>query len=337
MTEHATHIGHQAVASYPLRSGNAVRPLIDGEVAFRRICTAVQAACHSVWVTIAWIRRDFVLPDGHGSVFDLLDEAAARGLEVRVIFWRPSPETNYVSDGTTFAGTDADRQFLATRGARFAARWDRAAGNFCQHQKCWVIDAGQEAECAFVGGINLNPQAMVSPGHAGGGGIHDAYVEIKGPSATDVHHNFVQRWNEASERAARDGVWGHRAEIDLQFPDRSSSQRGASSVQIQRNLHSGLYGNAHPAAGAPVFPVAEGEHSIRQQYLDAINGALETIYIENQALSVSVIVEALRYSLLRGSGCHHSSSGGARKLVRLSSRQPRQSSVLRAIVVTWAV
>ena len=49
---------------------------------------------------------------------------------------------------------------------------------------------------------------MGSPGHPAEGDRHDAYVEIAGPSATDVHHNFVQRWNEASERAADDGTWG---------------------------------------------------------------------------------------------------------------------------------
>ena len=40
---------------------------------------------------------------------------------------------------------------------------------------------------------------------------HDAYVEIAGPCATDVHHNFVQRWNEASERHQDDGLFGHVA------------------------------------------------------------------------------------------------------------------------------
>ena len=51
---------------------------------------------------------------------------------------------------------------------------------------------------------------MVSPGHpeiAGQGSTHDVYVELRGPSASDVHHNFVQRWNEASDREADDGLW----------------------------------------------------------------------------------------------------------------------------------
>jgi phosphatidylserine/phosphatidylglycerophosphate/cardiolipin synthase-like enzyme len=60
-------------------------------------------------------------------------------------------------------------------------------------------------------------------------------VEVTGPSATDVHHNFVQRWNEASERTASDGVWGHNGgrDDDLAFPDCLSGARGNSLVQIQ--------------------------------------------------------------------------------------------------------
>jgi phosphatidylserine/phosphatidylglycerophosphate/cardiolipin synthase-like enzyme len=63
---------------------------------------------------------------------------------------------------------------------------------------------------AFVGGINVEQGSMVSPGHRPwreGDNIHDVYLEVRGPSATDVHHNFVQRWNEASDRDLPHGCW----------------------------------------------------------------------------------------------------------------------------------
>ena len=47
---------------------------------------------------------------------------------------------------------------LDARGSRFRIRWDRAPGPYCQHQKSWLIDAGQASETAFVGGINLTAQ-----------------------------------------------------------------------------------------------------------------------------------------------------------------------------------
>ena len=49
------HIPFAESGSYPVRAGNRVRPLIDGEPAYGRICEAVEAAQHSVWLTVAWI------------------------------------------------------------------------------------------------------------------------------------------------------------------------------------------------------------------------------------------------------------------------------------------
>jgi phosphatidylserine/phosphatidylglycerophosphate/cardiolipin synthase-like enzyme len=50
--------------SYPMRSGNLVRPLIDGEPAFRRICQAIEVARKSVRVTVTFMWAAFEMPDG---------------------------------------------------------------------------------------------------------------------------------------------------------------------------------------------------------------------------------------------------------------------------------
>src|SRR5215472_7589353 len=83
----AIDIPHAAGGSYPLRAGNAVRPWVDGMLAFRRIGEAIEAARHSLWLTVAFFRPDFRIPDSRQSLFEVLDRAAARGLDVRVIFW----------------------------------------------------------------------------------------------------------------------------------------------------------------------------------------------------------------------------------------------------------
>jgi len=145
--------------AYPLRPGNRIAPLIDGEPAFRRICRAIEAARSSVYITVAFIERDVEMPDRRGSFFDVLDRAAARGIDVRVIFWR-SIELEALDPGTHFSGTAEERSWLAARGSRFLARWDRCQKTYCQHQKSWLIDAGTSNEVAFVGGINLG-QASV--------------------------------------------------------------------------------------------------------------------------------------------------------------------------------
>lgn len=291
------HIPSAAACSYPPRAGNAVRPLVDGLPAFRRISQAIKTARHSIWLTAAFVAPDFEMPGG-GALFDVLDEAVERGLDVRIIFWRPNPES--IGYGRTFAGSPEDRSLLAARGSRLRIRWDRGHGPYVQHQKSWLIDAGQRSETAFVGGINLTAIAMGSPGHAGDGERHDVYVEISGPSATDVQHNFVQRWNEASERTEADGAWAHDGHDALDFPMHLSAPRGASIVQIQRMVHPGRYGDAHPGPESQAHHISGGERSILEQYLGAIGAARSSIYIENQAIPVPQIATALEAALKRG-------------------------------------
>src|ERR1700712_760350 len=93
MTEAGFTVPPVVGGSYPVRAGNLVRPLIDGEPAFRRICETIEAARQSVWVTVTFMWAAFEMPDRRGSTFDVLDRATARGIDVRLIFWRPDQET----------------------------------------------------------------------------------------------------------------------------------------------------------------------------------------------------------------------------------------------------
>ncbi len=280
-----------------------MRPLVDGEPAFRRICEAVESARSSVWVTVAYLERDVQMPDGRGGFFDVLDRAAARGLDVRVLFWR-EPQLSELEPGSShFAGTGEEREWLEARGTRFLARWDRHPDAFCQHQKSWIVDAGEGGEVAFVGGVNLLHSSMARVGHPLGAAEqdHDVYTEVRGPAASDVHHNFVQRWNEASERGAADGAWPSPAAAgDLEFPCFVSPAVGEVPVQITRTIMAGLYHNEAATPGGKPFPIAAGEESVLEQYLAAIAAAKRSIYIEDQAIGSPVIVDALEDGLRRG-------------------------------------
>jgi cardiolipin synthase A/B len=286
-------------ASYPMRTGNLVRPLIDGEPAFRRICEAIEAARHSVWVTVTFMWATFKMPDGRGATFDVLDPAVARGIDVRIIFWRPDTETRSLRRNA-FWGSSAHLGLLDGGRSGVKIRWGRAHQGFCQHQKSWLIEAGTENETTFVGGINLNPHSMVAPGHSGEGHNHDVYVELAGPSVVDVHHNFVQRWNEAIERWVEDGRWGTGSEANLPFPTRVPAERGSAAVQIQRTVHAGRYLDGHAAPAGRSFDIASGEQSNLDQYCAAINAARRSIYMENQYVNVPEIVDCLPRALRRG-------------------------------------
>jgi phosphatidylserine/phosphatidylglycerophosphate/cardiolipin synthase-like enzyme len=297
------HIPFAESGSYPIRGGNRVRPLVDGEPAFQRICESIDSAQHSVWVTVAFLDPTFQLPDRRGSFFDALDRAYARGLDVRALFWRCAP-LHKMSPDAHFFGDARQLEMLRSRGSCFLARWDRAAKLYCHHQKSWLIDAGNPGEVAFVGGINLNPNSVVPPGHPlthTGKSTHDVYVEIEGPSAGDVHHNFVQRWNGASDRHQPDGLWPETSDNgDLTFPDRAAPPVGEVAVQIQRTVRREQYRDDTASPGADPFPIVEGEYSVRAQYLSALAAARRTIYVEDQALGSPEFVEALHDALGRG-------------------------------------
>jgi phosphatidylserine/phosphatidylglycerophosphate/cardiolipin synthase-like enzyme len=111
---------------------------------------------------------------------------------------------------------------------------------------------------------------------------HDVYLELAGPSAADVHHNFVQRWNEASERTRADGVWPRGAlGYDLPWPTVASPPRGDSRVQVVRTMR-------------------DRERSILESYLAAIDAAREWIYVENQFFFSHPIFERIDAALRRG-------------------------------------
>ena len=287
------------VGAYPTRDGNSITPWIDGEPAFRRICEAIEGARTSVWATVTFMWPAFQMPDGRGSALDVLEAAARRGVDVRVIFWRPDDATASLRTNA-FWGSPEHFESLAKRRCAVNIRWDRAHPGYCQHQKTWLIDAGDDSATSFVGGINLNPHSLVRPDHQGAGQNHDVYIEVMGPAVADVHHNFVQRWNEVSERGRDDGWWGVRGNEDLPYPTDLPACRGTSRVQIQRTMHAGRYHNDHPAPGAPAFPIALGEATNSHQYMAAIRGAQRTIYLEHQHLEVLSILDALDDALTRG-------------------------------------
>jgi phosphatidylserine/phosphatidylglycerophosphate/cardiolipin synthase-like enzyme len=276
-----------------------VVPLIDGEPAFRRICEAIELAHKSVWATITFMWPSFHMPDGRGTAMDVLERAAQRGVDVRLLCWRPDDETAELRPNA-FWGSAEHFALLSRHHPHLNIRWDRAHPGYCQHQKSWLIDAHRDDATSFIGGINLNPSSLVTSQHRGAHQNHDVYVEVAGPAVADVQHNFVQRWNEASERARDDGRWGDRGDDELDYPTRTPRARGDVLVQMQRTTHAGRYADRHPPPGASPYPIELGERTNLDQYCAAIGAARRTIYLEHQFLEVAEILGALDAALTRG-------------------------------------
>ena len=106
--ERPISVPHPISSSYPLRSGNAVCPLVDGIPTFRRIGEAIDEAQQSVWLTVAYYAPDFRMPDDRGSMFGSssgdqtpnTSTVAGRFLDLRLTVISSGPEDR----GFGFAG-----------------------------------------------------------------------------------------------------------------------------------------------------------------------------------------------------------------------------------------
>jgi phosphatidylserine/phosphatidylglycerophosphate/cardiolipin synthase-like enzyme len=118
---------------------------------------------------------------------------------------------------------------------------------------------------------------------------------------TDVHHNFVQRWNEASERDVAGGSWPPGVDRGpLSFPTEASPPIGDVPVQITRTVQASRYQDMTATPGGKSFSIEHGEFSIYEQYISAIDAAETSIYVEDQAIGSPKVAGHLRQALERG-------------------------------------
>lgn len=282
-------------AFFPPREGNVITPLVDGGIAFDQIASTIESATSSLWVCVAFLETEATFPNGRGTFFDLLDDAASRGLDVRALIWQPEGPSAEADD--TLCADAKTAETLSMRNTQWQARWD-AVGINCQHQKVWLIDAGTPNETAFVGGINITQGSMANQTHEEPSfgernerysNIHDIHCQIQGPITSDVHQNFVMRWNSASEQNKEHGSWPKNKTKDLPKADKIASNAGNVKAQITRSILPDLY---------PEMP--DGENSVRQQYLEAIAAAESYVYFENQIFLSRACLEVIHGVLERG-------------------------------------
>ena len=275
-----------SLGPYPPRPGNLVTPWIDGVPFYQRLAAALRAARSRVWAVVSFIQPSFRFPDGT-SWWDMLDECDARGVDVRVLFWR---NPRFFKTAHVFLGGPSDREFLARRGAAWAARWDSSGDDaaHCHHQKAFVVDADEPGALAFVGGMVLSSATLAHPGHRHGLEKHDAMLELRGPVVADVGGNFVQRWNLARIDVEAPAWPDELRAGPLPALVRAPAACGEVVVQLCRTLMPGLYG------------VTEGEATILEHYRRAFAGARRTIYIENQHAGEASLLAGLAEALARG-------------------------------------
>ena len=183
-----TRIG-DAVTQWSRVPGNAIESLENGENAFPRMLSAIDAARQSVWLATYIFETD---PVGRRFV-DALARAQARGVEVRVLVdgigeWYSWP---HVVPLLRRAGVRAER-FLAPR----LLPLPRLAINMRNHRKLLLVDG----QIAFLGGMNIGGREV---GKAAQRRMADLHFQVRGPIVPQLERAFAIDWQFSSREELR--------------------------------------------------------------------------------------------------------------------------------------
>jgi phosphatidylserine/phosphatidylglycerophosphate/cardiolipin synthase-like enzyme len=137
------------------------------------------------------------------------------------------------------------------------------------HQKFGVVLAGT-SRVGYCGGIDLNPDRLDDVRHLIKSPYHDVHARVEGPATRDLELSFKERW-------ARDG-----GGTNLAFEPATAGSLGTpgeDAVQVARTY----FEAADPARALPFAP--NGDRTLADTMLNAVQAASEFIYIEDQYLT----------------------------------------------------
>lgn len=309
-----------------IRSGNAVRHLVDAEnpshaalAGYNAMVDAIRSASggDAFIYLLGWIcidDFDMITCDPTSKLRHLLAAAAARGVQIRAVLWEPA-----VHMRTHIAQTETSvRRIRALPGGAAIIDGEHLSLG-SHHQKLLVVGGGESRLVGFTGGLDVNsdrifpsavhcgPMPVARPEQvelsdldpesmSGGGGnpLHDVHCRVEGPSAFDLLHTFIRRWDHHPDSGtieARSPLRGRGRAVPPALtgpiPLAKSSTGRSCSVVIGRTF------NPRRGSGMPC------ERNIQRGLLAAIGNARRFIYMEDQYLINPDAAAALRAALPR--------------------------------------
>jgi len=186
-------IALQAVSRRELQPGNEIVPLLNGEMAFPAMLSAIENAKK----TIALCTYIFDYDRAGKKFVDALEAAHLRGVQVFIL----------VDDvGSRYSRPQVVRE-LRRRGVRAATFLPTLVprlpnyANLRNHRKILVIDSS----IGFTGGMNIREGNRLEwkPAHP----IQDLHFQIKGPVLAHLLDAFLADWSFATAEPVESGVW----------------------------------------------------------------------------------------------------------------------------------
>ncbi|NNN30173.1 hypothetical protein HLK59_07315 [Streptomyces sp. S3(2020)] len=290
---------------------NLVLFFVDGEAYYNTLAARLDGLAAGDRVLFAGWRfspEQKLLPAVAGApgFLDRLLKLHADGVVVRALLYgsqfstlpvrRPRVPTLPSKDNFDF------RTALVDAGAQ--AVLDARVGHFgSHHQKCAVVQGAAEGPCAFVGGIDVcldrwdnaahvdPPVRQREPDFLGQKislpGWHDVQCAVFGPAVGQIWQGLVQRWNDPTPPSRLDAT---PAPIPVSEAPGPPATSGTQAVQVLRTLTCKSVYSFLPG----------GEFTVLAGYRKAIRRARHFIYVEDQYLWPSPVVDDLRDAAARG-------------------------------------
>ena len=252
----------------PPRKGNSIEVLIDGAAVFSEVIEAMSKATSHIHLAGWVIKPSFQLTrSGEPLVVrDFFAELAER-VDVKILLWAGAPLPPPFQPRRKDGHETADE---LRKGSKVKVGLDRKERPLhCHHEKVIVIDD----QVAFVNGIDMTTlggdryDSQEHPPRAATG-WHDVGTRIRGPLVADVAEHFRLRWRETTGE---------------QLPEPAVPEpAGDTEAQLIRTVPEKIYRS-----------VPKGDFRILEAYTKAIASARKFIYLENQFLWSSLIIDML--------------------------------------------
>lgn len=288
-------------SDFPPRQHNRLTPLPHGASYFTDLYGELMSARERVTIA-GWALSPFMPlvrgDEEEGSVFSRVMADVSRQAEVYVLLWAGAPALFQPNT----RGVEEVRERLLAAAPSLHCELDRTAPfSHDHHQKAVTIDG----RVAYVGGMDISTfqgDRWDTADHPirSGVGWHDVQIRLEGEVVADVEANFCQRWNGAVGDKLRPlavteqgpaGTKDERSTEKKSVAASSGRQSFETPAQIVRTIPKDVYPS-----------MSRGHFGIRHALLQAIAGASEYIYLENQYLWAPEIVEALCEAIDRNKG-----------------------------------
>jgi phosphatidylserine/phosphatidylglycerophosphate/cardiolipin synthase-like enzyme len=299
-------------------SGNAVRPLIDGEAYFAVLTQEIEQLGSAGFVHFAgWRVTPTASLDPAAPALQTFQELLAQklqdGVKVRALLWNLPGTTNDFSAGHGVENL-ALFEFLNAADPGSCILDDRLPhGNFpSHHQKYFVLSEGSQS-VAFVGGLDIaldrwDVQAHDEPDARQSQierfrGWHDVQAMVRGPAVGQIWKSFAERWSDPrtpNRMVPHDTVLNINAEAPT-----ATGSAGQQHVQILRTYACRSF--AFPFDDPTVVPsnlaypfAPNGEYTYQAALVKAISRAEAYVYLEDQYFWPCAVVDAIADAAARG-------------------------------------